>query len=88
MKKIIALLTLLLFVCSDVNAKIQCKKCGGGGKMQTRFAMSTFGLDNRKLQCPYCKEWILASETHWDPCDRCGGTGKVEELWSRKENNG
>jgi len=87
MKKFICLLFLFVAFGNIINATKDCKKCHGHGKVQTRYGMSSFGINNNKILCSYCNQWIFASETHWDPCDRCGGLGKIDDGWERKETN-
>lgn len=61
-----------------------CSKCGGSGQMKVFHSLSTYGVSNKKHQCPICKEWVPVGEAHYDTCDRCGGTGQVETVMDRR----
>ena len=74
---IIITLMVLLMMPADLSAQKKCPKCLGKGIIQTHFATSNFGLDNRKIKCKYCGEWFSAALSHWDACTKCNGTGSV-----------
>ena len=75
--KILITVSLVLIMSSTAHADRKCGACHGAGKVQTKFALATYGVRATKEQCPRCKQTILSSEPHWDPCTTCGGTGYI-----------
>lgn len=67
-------LVMLLLLAVSVSIEAQrCSRCGGRGKIQTRHSVGSYGINNRKVKCNYCGQWIYANESHWDDCPSCSG---------------
>lgn len=75
MKRILFIL-MALMVLTSVEAK-KCHRCNGKRRIQTQFAVGSYGVSNKKIKCSICGKWIYAGVSHWDDCPVCGGTGEV-----------
>lgn len=77
------LLLMMLILPMAVSART-CSKCHGSGQMKVFHGMATYGLKKDKKKCPVCGDWVPIGVTHYDTCDRCGGTGQVETAIDRR----
>lgn len=68
-------------------AQSLCQRCHGTGKIKTRFGMSSYGVNNKKIQCHNCGRWIYTNEVHWDTCPSCNGTGRSSNKRNRRHND-
>ena len=54
----------------------KCGRCHGGGRIQTNFSVSGFGVSTAKKRCNYCNKLIFVNDSQWDICPICNGTGR------------
>ncbi len=77
--KRLTLFLILLSSCLLLQAR-DCPRCHGNRQIKTRIGgMGSFGIDTSQMVCPHCGEVIMRSETHWDKCPVCDGTGQVAD---------
>lgn len=73
LRKII--LTLFSFVVVAVTAAADCPRCHGSGRVVAVPEVSSYGVSNRKVECPYCHRKVLPG--HRCECPVCHGTGNA-----------
>lgn len=86
MKKIVILFQ-FVFIPMLLMAQGQCNRCHGAGKIKTRYGMASYGVNNKKIKCQHCGQWIYASEVHWDTCPTCRGTGRSSSKRNNRRND-
>lgn len=65
----------LLLLCVNFAVLADCPRCHGKGRIKTFSAVSTYGVTNKKQQCPVCHQFVSVGETHYDSCPQCNGSG-------------
>lgn len=71
-------------MCVGLAMMADCPRCHGKGRVKTFASVSTYGVSNRKQECPICHKWVPFGDEHYDSCPQCGGSGNAGGSSSRK----
>ena len=74
----------MLCMCVGFAVMADCPRCHGKGRVKTFASVSTFGISNKKQQCPICHQWVSLGDSHYDTCPQCGGSGNAAGSSSRR----
>lgn len=74
----------MLFMCVGFVMMAECPRCHGKGRVKTFASVSTYGISNKKQQCPICHQWVTFGDEHYDTCPQCGGSGNAGGSSSRR----